>query len=137
MTSINNDIDQQSGRPQSGLLTLALIAPTQQEFITKEEVHHRFITTKPTTRAGLLEQPCKADISRATVGRYLQRLTTAGLISSGGGLYWLPDRGTHHPDPHHPRCRQGPQPWSRQSRRLVSEIALAGQTCRPPRLQDP
>ncbi|HEY6009239.1 MAG TPA: AAA family ATPase [Geobacteraceae bacterium] len=73
----------------------ALRSPqSRQKVCSDSEFIHRFITTKPTTRAALLEEASKVDISRATVDRYLQRLTTAGLISSGGGLYWLPDRGT-------------------------------------------
>ena len=58
MTSINNDIDQQLGRPQSGLLVPAPIAPTQEEFITEEEVAHRLKKTKRTVekwqRCGLI-----------------------------------------------------------------------------------
>ncbi|HEY5912880.1 MAG TPA: helix-turn-helix domain-containing protein [Verrucomicrobiae bacterium] len=48
MNSINNDIEQQLGRPQSGLLAPAPAATTQEEFITKEEVAHRLKKTKRT-----------------------------------------------------------------------------------------
>ncbi|HEY5910978.1 MAG TPA: hypothetical protein VJA21_10290 [Verrucomicrobiae bacterium] len=81
MTSIYNDIDQQLGRPQSGLLVPAPIAPTQEEFITKT----------PASRASLVKTADQILIPRATVDRFLKRLSEIGAITYSGGLYWLPE----------------------------------------------
>lgn len=46
------------------------------------------ITTTPTSRAAIVAKGGELAISSATIDRYLKRLSEAGLISSGGGLYW-------------------------------------------------
>ena len=46
------------------------------------------LTERPTSRSAIVSQAAKIDISSATTDRYLKRLSDAGVIGSGSGLYW-------------------------------------------------
>jgi hypothetical protein len=55
------------------------------------EFVEQFISEKPTARSGIVAAAKDAGISPATTDRYLKRLSDAGLIRSGSGLYWRAD----------------------------------------------
>jgi hypothetical protein len=48
-----------------------------------------YISVTPTSRGAIVAAATKNAISSATTDRYLKRLSEAGLIASGNGLYWL------------------------------------------------
>jgi hypothetical protein len=59
---------------------------SKNKVCTDREFVDRFIGTAPIARRDIL---AKAEgISARTVDRYLQRLTEAGVICCGSGLYW-------------------------------------------------
>ncbi|HEY5913155.1 MAG TPA: hypothetical protein VJA21_21400 [Verrucomicrobiae bacterium] len=89
MTSINNDIDQQLGHPQSGPLLPAPLAPTQEELTINTDFLDRFITKAPVSRASLVKTAAQFAITSAPAGRFLKRLSGIGAITSSGGLYLL------------------------------------------------
>ncbi|HEY5912109.1 MAG TPA: hypothetical protein VJA21_16015 [Verrucomicrobiae bacterium] len=91
MTSINNNIDRRLGRPQSGPLLPAPVAPPQEELTINTDFLDRFITKTPVSGASLVKTAAQFAISSATVGRFLKRLSEIGAITSSGGLYWLPE----------------------------------------------
>lgn len=55
---------------------------------TDREFVENFISTTPSSRSSIIKMASEMDISRATADRYLKNLTDAGIIISGGGLYW-------------------------------------------------
>jgi len=56
---------------------------------TDREFVENLVTSKPTSRGTIVSKARDLMISSATTDRYLKRLSEAGLICSGGGLYWL------------------------------------------------
>jgi hypothetical protein len=54
------------------------------------EFIEQFISDAAASRGNIVAAASKMAISPATTDRYLKRLCEAGLIASGGGLYWLP-----------------------------------------------
>jgi hypothetical protein len=61
---------------------------SKNKVCSDKEFVDQFISDTPTARAAIVEKAGKADISTRTADRYLQRLSEAGLINCGGGLYW-------------------------------------------------
>jgi len=55
-----------------------------------KEFVDQFISDTPASRGAIVSAATKNAISPATTDRYLKRLSEAGLITSSGGLYWLP-----------------------------------------------
>ena len=55
---------------------------------TDSEFVDQLISDTPTARGTIVAAGAKIGISRASVDRYLGRLTEAGLICCGNGLYW-------------------------------------------------
>lgn len=53
-----------------------------------KEFIEQLISDKPTSRGDIVNKAAEIVISRGSVDRYLKRLTDAGLICSGSGLYW-------------------------------------------------
>jgi DNA-binding MarR family transcriptional regulator len=54
------------------------------------EFVEQFIREKPASRSAIVSAAREAGMSTATADRYLRKLSEAGLIRSGSGLYWLP-----------------------------------------------
>jgi len=48
-----------------------------------------YLTETPASRGAIVAAATKNAISPATTDRYLKRLSEAGVIASGSGLYWL------------------------------------------------
>ena len=55
---------------------------------TDREFVQEFVSETPASRARIVSATSGAGISPATTDRYLKRLSEAGLIRCGGGLYW-------------------------------------------------
>jgi hypothetical protein len=53
-----------------------------------KEFVDQLISETPCSRAAIVAAASKIPISPATTDRYLKRLSEAGIICSGGGLYW-------------------------------------------------
>ena len=47
-----------------------------------------FLTDRPSSRRDIVARARERELSSRTVDRYLQRLHSAGVIGSAGGLYW-------------------------------------------------
>jgi hypothetical protein len=54
-----------------------------------KEFVDQFITDTPASRGTIVAAATKNAISPATTDRYLKRLSEAGVIACGNGLYWL------------------------------------------------
>jgi len=54
-----------------------------------KEFVDEYLSTTPTTRGAIVTAATKNAISPATTDRYLKRLSEAGVIACGGGLYWV------------------------------------------------
>jgi hypothetical protein len=55
---------------------------------TDREFVDQFIREAPASRAAIVAEAGKAGLSARTADRFLQRLSRAGLIASGSGIYW-------------------------------------------------
>jgi DNA-binding transcriptional ArsR family regulator len=53
-----------------------------------KEFIEQLVSVAPISRGDIVAKAAGIAISRGSVDRYLKRLTEAGLICSGGGLYW-------------------------------------------------
>jgi hypothetical protein len=60
----------------------------RKKVCTDKEFMDNLISDTPAARGTIIEKAFEMEISTPTVDRYLKRLTDAGLIYSGGGLYW-------------------------------------------------
>ena len=61
---------------------------SKNKVCSDREFVEQFISDTPTPRSDIVAKASKMDISRGSADRYLRKLTEAGLICSGGGLYW-------------------------------------------------
>jgi hypothetical protein len=61
---------------------------SKNKVCTDSEFVDQLISDTPTARGTIVAAGAKIGISRASVDRYLGRLTEAGLICCGNGLYW-------------------------------------------------
>ena len=55
---------------------------------TDNEFVEQLVSETPASRGSIVAAGSKIGISRGSVDRYLGRLTEAGLICCGNGLYW-------------------------------------------------
>ena len=60
----------------------------RKKVCTDREFVENLISETPAARGFIVSKASEMDISAPTADRYLKRLTEAGLICSGGGLYW-------------------------------------------------
>jgi hypothetical protein len=76
-------------RVASDLNPEALRRPqSKNKVCTDREFVERFLGQSPIARRDIVVEAGKEGISARTADRYLQRLTEAGLICCGSGLYW-------------------------------------------------
>ena len=61
---------------------------SHRKVATDREFIELLLKTDPKPRHAIVEEAATHDISARTVDRYLKRLSEAGLIGFGGGLYW-------------------------------------------------
>jgi hypothetical protein len=66
----------------------ALRRPQSRNKVCTDREFLELLTDKPKSRSFIVSAGEGVGMSRATVDRYLKRLTEAGLIGCGGGLYW-------------------------------------------------
>jgi hypothetical protein len=66
----------------------ALRRPQSKNKVCTDREFLELLTDKPKPRSFLVSAGEGIGMSRASVDRYLKRLTEAGLIGCGGGLYW-------------------------------------------------
>jgi hypothetical protein len=62
---------------------------SKNKVCTDREFVEQFISEKPRNRGTIVSAAKEAGISSATADRYLKRLSEAGLICCGSGLYWV------------------------------------------------
>jgi hypothetical protein len=65
---------------------------SRNKVCTDNEFVEQLITDTPAARGTIVAAAAKLGISRGSVDRYLARLTAAGLICCGNGLYWRAKR---------------------------------------------
>jgi hypothetical protein len=61
---------------------------TKNKVCTDSEFVEQLITEAPSSRGSIVKAGAELGFSSSTVDRYLKRLSEAGLIGCGGGLYW-------------------------------------------------
>lgn len=61
---------------------------SKNKVCSDKEFVDELLTYRPTARGDIVAKAANLAISRASVDRYLKRLCDAGVICSGGGLYW-------------------------------------------------
>jgi hypothetical protein len=64
---------------------------SKNKVCSDKEFIEQLLTETPTARGDIVAKAAGLAISRGSVDRYLKRLADAGLICSGGGLYWSKD----------------------------------------------
>jgi hypothetical protein len=65
---------------------------SKNKVCSDKEFMDQLLTETPTARGDIVAKAAEIAISRGSADRYLKRLTEAGLICSGGGLYWTRSR---------------------------------------------
>ena len=77
-------------RPAKDLNPAALRRPqSKNKVCSDKEFIDEYISEAPASRGTIVAAATKNAISPATTDRYLKRLSEAGLIASGNGLYWV------------------------------------------------
>ena len=61
---------------------------TRNKVCTDKEFVQQVLTEAPRSRGAIVKSAEEVGISSATADRYLKRLSEAGVIGCGGGLYW-------------------------------------------------
>ena len=62
---------------------------SKNKVCSDKEFMDEYLSDTPASRGAIVAAASKNAISPATTDRYLKRLTEAGVIASGSGLYWL------------------------------------------------
>lgn len=63
----------------------------RRKVCTDKEFVENLISETPTARGVIVKKAVQMGVSTPTADRYLKRMVNAGLIASGGGLYWKTD----------------------------------------------
>ena len=77
-------------KPAKDLNPASLRRPqSKNKVMTDREFMEQMLTTTPMARGAIVAKAANLEISAPTADRYLKRLSEAGLIACGSGLYWL------------------------------------------------
>lgn len=82
LMKVAGDLDPESLRRAQG----------RSKVCTDREFAEQLLTETPTARSVIVAKGSEIGVSRATIDRYLKRLSEVGAICSGGGFYWRTSR---------------------------------------------